>query len=76
MKMKDVRNLTKEDKIIHRHYGLCTVEEILWSRDALFGIVVSPDSQDGQNLLNQHTGTTIPRLLEDSIRRLQLAPSE
>lgn len=67
MKQKDFNDLRAGDKVIHKSYGLCTVESFI----PQFGPCIVPDTDEGKALLRSHSGTDYP-LLEDSNRQLQL----
>lgn len=70
MKMKAVLALKAGDKVVHNRYGLCEVGEVKISRGSLFGVIVRPVTDASRSLLARDSGTQIPDLLEDSIRRL------
>jgi len=53
MRAKDVYALKKGDKIVHKHYGVCTVTGIIPE----FGPTISPDTRDGLVLLYHQTQT-------------------
>ncbi|MBP8125639.1 MAG: hypothetical protein KAZ26_23530 [Caldilineaceae bacterium] len=71
MKTKDVRTLKPGDRLLHGRYGPCVVEEILWSGDSLFGIVIFIDNPEGASFLLQQSGGDVPRLLEAQVRNLK-----
>lgn len=74
MKTKDALNLKPGDKVIHSYFGLSTVDEVMTSFDNLFGIIISPSTEEGKHLITANfeiPGDT--PFLEDSPRRLKLA---
>jgi len=74
MKLKDVLALKVGDKIKHRRYGLCDVKEVMFSFGNLFGVIISPTTSEGRQLLAIDSQVTdVKDFLEDSIRRLQPA---
>jgi hypothetical protein len=52
MKTIEIFNIKKGDKIVHKHYGICTVDEIIPD----FGITIIPDTKPGLDLLRFQTG--------------------
>ena len=68
MKHEDALKLKPGRKVIHRRYGVCIVKEIITedlARGKLFGVVVKPANQNGQDLLRSD-------LLEGRSRRLSI----
>ena len=73
MRTVDALALVPEDKIAHKHYGVCTVVSVMRVYGkGLFGVVLNPDTREGQKLLARHSGTEIFNVLEDSVRQMQL----
>ena len=71
MKLSDVLKLRPNDTVEHSRYGLCIVDELVLSFGSFFGLAIIPFSPEGKALLASDSGTTIPRFLEDSIRRIK-----
>jgi hypothetical protein len=67
VKTKDAIKLKPGDKIMHKRYGLCEVREVMLCGESLFGVIVRPEKK---RLLAADSGTNIPDMLEDSVRRL------
>jgi hypothetical protein len=76
MKQVDVNKLKKGNKIIHSRYGLCSVVELIMTFGNFFGITLVPETENGKIQLAADSGTTIPRFLEGSIKRIKPAPAE
>ena len=58
MKAKDIIKLKKDNKVIHRQLGICTVvrvEKTMFGE--LFGLIILPDTQDGRDILRCWSGT-------------------
>jgi len=72
MKHQDAEKLKPEQKVIHRRYGVCIVQEVVVTRGVLFGVVVRPDNQNGRDLLRRDCGCDIPNMLEDFPRNLAI----
>lgn len=53
MKTKEIYSLKKGEKVNHKHYGICTVEETIPE----FGVTIIPDSDDKQQLLKSQADT-------------------
>ena len=70
MRTKDILKLKITDNINHKRYGKSKVKEIVFSMHDLFGVVITPISNEGKNLLMLDSETNIPDFLEDSIRQL------
>ena len=70
MRTKDILELKITDNISHKRYGKSKVKEIVFSMRDLFGVVITPISNEGKNLLMLDSETNIPDFLEDSIRQL------
>jgi len=64
MKTKDALNLKKNDKILHRRYGESIVKSVKLSRGSLFGIVITPITDQGRYQLALDSDTNIPDFLE------------
>ena len=75
MKSADLKELKIGGEIIHKRYGISEIRDILYSKGIFFGMVVSPKFNEGKNLLRHDTGTNIPDVLEDSMRRLSKSAS-
>jgi hypothetical protein len=71
MKQNDVNRLKNGDKVTHSQYGLCSVDEVMMSFGSFFGLVLIPETIEGKIKLACDSGTTIPKFLEDSIRRVR-----
>lgn len=72
MKLKQVMKLNPGEKVTHRRYGECVVREVMLSRDQLLGVVITPSTEEGRELLRWDSGMEKDApLLEGSIRRLQ-----
>jgi hypothetical protein len=69
MKDEDAMKLEPGQKVIHRRYGVCIVIEVIMAQGELFvfGVVVKPDNQNGQDLLRTDCRCDIPDMLEDWI---------
>jgi hypothetical protein len=65
MKKKDFIALKKGEKIIHKHYGLCTIVDEIKEFEAK---TIRPDTDLGKQTLVFHSGVPISDLLEDSYR--------
>lgn len=76
MKIADVKKLKKGDKINHKHYGDCIVQEIMWSFGSLFGVVIRPITEQGKALLAYHSGSDVGDLLEGSVRMINLITTQ
>lgn len=72
MKHEDAMKLKPKQKVIHRRYGVCFVKEVMISRGALFGVVITPANQNGRDLLRTDCGCDIPDVLEDQPRSLSI----
>lgn len=74
MKHEDAEKLKPGQKVIHRRYGVCIVQELIITEGVpcgeLFGVVVRPDNQNGRDLLSKDVGFNIHDLLEDRVRNL------
>ena len=70
MKKENVLKLKKNDTISHLRYGKCTVDEVIISGGALFGVAIIPLTEDGKHILASDSGTNIKRFLEDNNRFL------
>ncbi len=53
MKSKEIYRLKKGDKINHKHYGTCLVEEIIPE----FGVTIIPLSDEKKELLKRQADT-------------------
>ncbi len=72
MRMKAVLALQPEDTVMHTRYGLSKIREVkLDLSGGLFGIVIHPETIEGQKLLALDSQTMIQDFMEDSIRRLK-----
>ena len=71
----DALKLKKGQKVIHNSYGVCEVKEVVRDESCgeLFGVVITPLTENGRALLRLDTGTDITDFLEDSVRRIALA---
>ncbi len=70
MRTKDILELKVNDNINHKRYGKSKVKEVIFSMCDLFGVIITPISNKGKNLLMLDSGTNIPNFLEGSIRQL------
>lgn len=73
MTKKEVGKLKPNDEINHKRYGKSKVKEVVYSFTELFGVVITPITDDGLKLLAYDSGTNITDFMEDSIRALQAA---
>lgn len=53
MKAKEIYSLKKGDKINHKHYGICEVQNIIPE----FGPVIKPIEKEGKKLLKSQSDT-------------------
>jgi hypothetical protein len=71
--MKDCEaiKLFKGDQVRHKRYGAATVREVLTCDGSLFGVVISPSTQEGKRLLAQDSiFTQAADFLEDNAGQL------
>ena len=75
MKINDAMRLKSGQKVMHNSYGECIVKEVVRDESCgeLFGVVITPATENGLGLLRMDTKTDIPDFLEDSVRRIALA---
>jgi hypothetical protein len=71
MKLSDLIAMKAGDDVKHKRYGLCQLREIHYSCGHLFGVIVRPRTEEGKTRLAADSGTTIPDMMEDSLRQLQ-----
>lgn len=71
MKTKDIIKLKNNDDIFHTRYGRSKVKEVMFSMNDLFGVVITPISNEGKTLLQLDSETNIPDFLKGSIRQLR-----
>jgi hypothetical protein len=64
MKTKEFRSLTKGDTVTHKKYGLCEVADFANWRGAPKDPVLMPLTQEGKELLLQHSGMKEAPFLE------------
>ena len=65
MKAVEVYSLQKGEKVMHKHYGICTVADTILD----FGVTIIPDTKQGLELLRGETGMPAGTpLLETSFR--------
>ena len=68
MTKKEFAVLKPGDKILHRHYGECLVQEFFEN----MGIIICPQTDEGKWLLRYHSGTPLGvPLLESSLYNLR-----
>ena len=68
MRTYDALALVAGAKIAHKHYGVCTVVSVMRGYGkGLFGVVLNPDTHEGQKLLARHSGFDGNRMLEASV---------
>ena len=73
MKTKEALNLKPGDKVIHSYFGPAIVDEVMATFGNLFGIKISPSTEEGQRLITANFGMPGDTpFLEDSPRRLKL----
>jgi len=74
MTKKELAAIKHGDKILHKHYGECLVQEIKYAFGGeFFGIIVQPLTDEGKFLLHCHSGASIGMpLLEDSLNQVRL----
>ena len=72
MKQEDAMKLKPKQKVIHRRYGVCIVKEVMVSRGALFGVVITPANQNGRDLLRRDCECDVPDMLEGFPRNLSI----
>lgn len=68
-------SLKAGDKVNHKHYGICNVQEVMED----MGVVVLPDTKEGKEKLSYHSGMPIENdtpLLEHSCRMLSIVNNE
>jgi len=72
MKIKDALKLESGQKVMHNRYGECAVKEVVLddSCGEFFGVVITPATEVGKNLLRLDSRTDIPDFLEDFLKRL------
>ena len=73
MRTVDALELVAGEKVEHQHYGVCTVIEVMLQSygKGLFGVVLNPDTRDGRELLNRHSGFDGNRMLETTVRMMK-----
>lgn len=77
MGIKDVHSLKADDKIYHKHYGVCTVKENhLTITGELFGVILLPDTFAGRFLLHCQSKMPIDTPLMETSYRLILSKVE
>lgn len=78
MKNQEAVKLKPNQKVIHRRYGVCVVQEVVLSLGELFGVIVTPANQNGRDLLAKDSGTDTADLLEDraGILSIEKKPDE
>ena len=65
MKTVEIYSLQKGEKVMHKHYGICTVDGTIPD----FGVKIIPDTKEGLDLLRSQTGMPDGTpLLETSFR--------
>jgi hypothetical protein len=67
MTTKEFNLLGIGDKVVHKRYGLSTVNDFLPE----FGPVIIPDTEEGKKILAFDSGVVDTPFLEDSPRRLK-----
>lgn len=72
MRLSELKPLQPGARIKHKRYGICELREVKYVFGELFGVVVRPNNTEGKALLAADSGTDIPDMLEDSLRRLTL----
>ena len=72
MKTKDALKLENGQKVMHKRYGECIVKEVMISFGEIFGVVMTPATENGRMILRLDSGTDIPDYLEDSIRQISI----
>jgi len=72
MKVEDALKLKNGQKVIHRRYGVCIVQEVMIAQGELFGVVIRPANQNGRDLLRKDCECDIPDMLEDFPRNLSI----
>lgn len=72
MKTQELKTLKNGDDINHKRYGICTIEDIKYSFNSFFGIVIRPKTDEGKKLLAYDCGVPDIPLLEGSLRSLSV----
>ena len=68
MNKKEFESVKKGDKILHKHYGECLVQEIMGGHgDGYFGTIIQPLTDEGKLLLHYHSGAPLGTPLEHSL---------
>lgn len=70
MRTKDYLKLKEKDFIIHKHYGLCIIDNIKigYCKNEIFGLIIKPLSTKGIMRLVKETGVLFNTLIETSKR--------
>ena len=72
MKINDALKLESGQKVMHNRYGECIVKEVIRSMGELFGVVITPVTENGRFSLGVDSETNIPDFLEGSVRNITL----
>jgi hypothetical protein len=72
MTNEEAEKLERGQKVIHRRYGVCIVQQVLITEalpcGELFGVVIRPANQNGRALLRQDCQSDVPDVLEERAR--------
>lgn len=70
--MVDIEKLKPRDKILHKHWGKCSVVKIVHAMPSgFFGIMIKPVTKEGKAKLALWSGTSIPHYMEGNIRLIK-----
>lgn len=68
MKSKEMFTLHPDSFVMHEHYGLCRIKEVVQD----FGVVILPQTENGKRLLSWHSDMSLDTpLMEHSCRMLK-----
>ena len=72
MNKKEFEAVKQGDKILHKHYGECMIQEIMGRGEDFFGIIIQPLTDEGKLLLHYHSGAPLGTpLLEHSLHQFR-----
>ena len=70
MKLSELQKLKQGSEIIHKRYGLCTLQKITYSFGSFFGVIIRPKTEYGKARLMLDCKCNTIDFLEDSLRRI------
>ena len=70
MKTCEAEKLTDGQSVWHKRYGKSIVKEVMMSFGELFGVVITPTTEKGRNILSIDSGADIPDFLEGEAKYL------